>query len=51
MATAETSKNEPAGDCGELLLQFLDRRSVPCPRCGYDLRDLTRSVCPECAKN
>lgn len=50
MATAETSKDEPAGDGGELLLQFLDGRSVPCPRCGYDLRDLTRPVCPECGE-
>ncbi len=50
MATAETSKDEPAADRGELLLQFLDGRSVACPRCGYDLRDLTRPVCPECGE-
>ena len=50
MATAETSKNEPAGEGGELLLRFLDGRSVPCPKCGYDLRDLTRPVCPECGE-
>ena len=50
MATSETSKGEPAGDGGELLLQFLDGRSVGCPRCGYDLRDLSRPVCPECGE-
>lgn len=50
MVTAETSKDEPTGDGGELLLQFLDGRSVPCPRCGYDLRDLARPVCPECGE-
>ena len=50
MAMAETSKDEPAGESGELLLQFLEGRSLPCPRCGYDLRDLTRPVCPECGE-
>lgn len=23
-------------------------RDVPCPRCGYNLRDMEHSVCPEC---
>lgn len=50
MATVEASKDEPAADRGELLLQFLDNRSVACPRCAYDLRDLTRPVCPECGE-
>ena len=50
MATVEASKDEPAGERGELLLQFLEGRRVPCPRCGYDLRDLTRPVCPECGE-
>lgn len=27
---------------------FLADRSVPCPSCKYDLRNLTGDVCPEC---
>ncbi len=30
------------------LLAFVGNRDVPCPSCGYDLRGLTRPVCPEC---
>ena len=30
------------------LLDFLRGRDVPCPLCGYILRDLTRPLCPEC---
>ena len=31
-----------------LLLEFVGDRDVPCPRCGYNLRALTKPVCPEC---
>jgi hypothetical protein len=31
-----------------LLAEYLAGRSVPCPRCGYDLRDLRGTRCPEC---
>lgn len=34
----------------DLLLEFLRERDVPCPACGYNLRNLTRSQCPECRK-
>lgn len=30
------------------LLAFLRDHSAPCPACGYNLRGLTRPVCPEC---
>ncbi len=30
------------------LLAFVRDRDVACPSCGYDLRGLTRPVCPEC---
>ena len=33
-----------------LLLQFLRGRDVPCPSCGYNLRDLTGDRCPECGQ-
>lgn len=32
----------------ELLLTLLRNRDHDCPRCGYNLRNLTQPVCPEC---
>lgn len=32
------------------LAAYLADRDVPCPRCGYSLRDLRGSVCPECGR-
>jgi hypothetical protein len=34
----------------DLLRQFLLGRDVACPGCGYNLRDLTGGVCPECGQ-
>jgi hypothetical protein len=31
-----------------LLQDFLRERDVPCPRCGYNLRNLVGQRCPEC---
>jgi hypothetical protein len=31
-----------------MLLEFVRERDVPCPACGYNLRNLTWPVCPEC---
>ncbi|MGI9013960.1 MAG: hypothetical protein ACR2GY_06905 [Phycisphaerales bacterium] len=31
-----------------LLLQFVKGRDIACPRCNYNLRDLTQPRCPEC---
>ena len=31
-----------------LLLTWLEDRDVPCPRCQYNLRNLSTAVCPEC---
>jgi hypothetical protein len=36
------------GDEEGLLLDFLRDRDVPCPLCGYNLRDLSACTCPEC---
>jgi hypothetical protein len=53
METHETS-GEPAAEVGRepanepLLRAYLAGRDVPCPSCGYDLRDLVASTCPEC---
>src|SRR5438045_2504229 len=35
-------------DDAALLRQFLSERDVPCPRCGYNLRNLGGNRCPEC---
>ena len=32
------------------VIAFLEGRSYPCPRCGYDLRDIQHPRCPECAE-
>lgn len=32
------------------VIAFLEGRSYPCPRCGYDLRDIQSPRCPECAE-
>lgn len=32
----------------ELLLEFLRDHDAACPLCGYNVRGLTRPVCPEC---
>lgn len=38
------------GDAGRLV-EFLQDRDVSCPLCGYNLRNLTDDVCPECREN
>lgn len=37
-------------DAEGLLVDFLAGRDVACPACGYNLRDLTSAVCPECGE-
>jgi hypothetical protein len=32
----------------QMLSEFLRDRDVACPRCGYNLRNLKQSACPEC---
>jgi hypothetical protein len=39
---------EPARDPESMLLEFVRERDVSCPACGYNLRNLSRPVCPEC---
>ncbi|MCZ6836267.1 MAG: hypothetical protein O7G85_10870 [Planctomycetota bacterium] len=45
----EPGQKNPPND-RDLLKAFLDRRDESCPLCGYNLRGLTGSQCPECAK-
>jgi hypothetical protein len=35
----------------ELLLNFLSDHDADCPVCGYNLKALTRPVCPECRQD
>ncbi len=35
-------------DADRLLLDFVRDRDAACPRCGYNVRNLTKPVCPEC---
>ena len=45
-APADGGTATPPGD--ELLRAYLTDRNQPCPVCGYDLRGLASSACPEC---
>ena len=42
------SGDEQPGDEASLMLEFLRDRDVPCPLCGYNLRNLPACTCPEC---
>jgi hypothetical protein len=48
----ESGKEEPRPSHGSEseVLAFLKGRSIPCPRCGYDLRDIQSAKCPECGE-
>src|SRR5262245_24699543 len=39
-----------AGSAQDLLLEFLREHESPCPVCGYNLKALTRPICPECGQ-
>lgn len=57
MALQPTEHPPTTQQCGaatsdaERLIDFLRDRDVPCPLCGYNLRNLTGTVCPECRQN
>ena len=40
----------PATRAQEMLLHFLREHDASCPLCGYNLKALTRPVCPECGQ-
>ena len=46
----EESKGQalPRNPSPELLRAFLATHDAPCPVCGYNLRGVTLSICPEC---
>jgi predicted RNA-binding Zn-ribbon protein involved in translation (DUF1610 family) len=41
----------PTADSTPLLHLYLKDRDVPCPSCGYNLRDLATVNCPECGEH
>ncbi len=43
-----TNAARPPADADTLLLEFLRDRNAACPRCGYNLRNLSGTTCPEC---
>ncbi len=51
MDDKHSARDEPASDETELLLRFLAHRDQSCPRCSYNLRNLTQPVCPECGES
>lgn len=53
MTTEESqlvSTPQRRGTPEEEVVSFLAGRSVPCPRCGYNLRDIQAAKCPECGE-
>src|SRR5262245_5700142 len=40
----------PTSRAQELLLEFLREHESPCPVCGYNLKALTKPMCPECGQ-
>lgn len=42
--------NPPLRQSDLEVIAYLAGRSVPCPRCAYDLRDNTTANCPECGE-
>lgn len=50
MTEPQRQKSAPDRDMSADVVAFLVGRSVPCPRCGYDLRNAPVAVCPECAE-
>ena len=47
---AAASPDPPIHGTPAEILAFLRNRSVPCPRCGYDLRNIPAPQCPECGE-
>lgn len=44
----DTGEEALVVDADRCLLDFVRGRDVECPKCGYNLRNLTNAVCPEC---
>jgi hypothetical protein len=49
--TAMMPPTRPLTAAQEMLLAFLRAHDAECPVCGYNVRGLTRPVCPECRQD
>src|SRR3982750_4121820 len=49
-ASHAASSYAPTTRAQEMLLDFLREHEAPCPLCGYNLKALTRPICPECGQ-
>jgi hypothetical protein len=49
-AERDLKKAGPHRDPEAELIAFVAGRTVPCPRCDYDLRDIQTATCPECGE-
>jgi predicted nucleic acid-binding Zn ribbon protein len=47
-ATSTATTTTRSAGAQEMLLEFLRDHDAHCPVCGYNLRALTRPICPEC---
>ncbi len=47
-AVQEAVQEAPASRAEAMLLEFLVEHEAACPVCGYNLKTLTRPICPEC---
>lgn len=50
MSESQSSDVTDAARAQDMLLAFLREHEAPCPLCGYNLKSLTRPVCPECGQ-
>ncbi len=55
MTTPQSEAGDEARKLGphgtdEEVVEFVRGRSVPCPRCAYELKGLERAQCPECGE-
>ena len=44
------SSHAPTTRAQQMLLDFLREHEASCPLCGYNLKELTRPICPECGQ-
>lgn len=50
MSASESAHSPADSRADELLLDFLRDHNAPCPICNYNLRALTKPICPECGQ-